>query len=245
MLASLQYAALKTFCKHAKILAGAHDRCTRQSKLDLYFPHVWRDAVKDRSVIDFGCGPACELIEMAHAGATTAYGIEISPRCLQAARERIAASDVADRCHLLTSPSCDPVDVIFSFDSFEHFAQPGAILSQMYALLKPGGTLFISFGPTWLHPYGGHAFSPFPWAHLLCPESALVQWRNAHFPGTSIGINSSGLNRITIRHFLSLCQSSPFTMVELSLVPIRPLKLLHNSLTREFTTSVVRTILRK
>lgn len=245
MLASLEYAVLKRFCKRERVLQGEPDRSTSYSKLDCHFGDAWRAAVKDRSVVDFGCGSAGEVIEIASAGARIVYGVEISERLLQQARQRIASSNVADRCRLLTTCDFEPVDVVFSFDAFEHFEKPREILAQMHSVLRPGGKLYVSFGPTWFHPMGGHAFSPFPWAHLLCAENALVRWRNLYFPGTSVGINTSGLNRMTIWRFLSLCRDSGFAVEKQETVPIRRLKFLHSRLTREFTTAVVRVILRK
>ncbi len=48
----------------------------------------------------------------------------------------------------------------------------------MDAMLKPGGRLYASFGPTWFHPYGGHLFSVFPHAHLIFTERSLIRWRS-------------------------------------------------------------------
>src|SRR5262249_6321332 len=56
---------------------------------------------------------------------------------------------------------------------------PAAILLTMFDLLKPGGVLVASFGPTWYHPLGGHLVSVFPWAHLIFSENALMRWRSS------------------------------------------------------------------
>jgi SAM-dependent methyltransferase len=164
---------------------------------------------------------------------------------MREARRRVAASGVAERCRLLKEAPAEEFDCVFSFDSFEHFEKPEEILSQMYSLLKPGGRAFVSFGPTWFHPLGGHAFSPFPWAHILVREPALVRWRNLYFPGRSVSINQSGLNRMTIRRFFAMCERERFTVEKEEVVPIRALRVLHNRFTREWITSVVRAVLRK
>ena len=64
-----------------------------------------------------------------------------------------------------------PMLVIVSLDSFEHFAEPGDVLQTMYSLLEPGGCVFVSFGPNWYRPLGGHLFSVFPWADIGRPDS--------------------------------------------------------------------------
>ena len=48
------------------------------------------------------------------------------------------------------------VEVITSIDAFEHYDEPGAVLEMMRDLLVPGGTVYVSFGPPWWHPYGCH-----------------------------------------------------------------------------------------
>jgi hypothetical protein len=111
----------------------------------------------------------------------------------------------------------------------------------MYELLKPGGLLLVSFGPPWLHPLGGHAFSVFPWSHKLLSEQALCRWHNAvkqthlsRFEGVS-----GGLNRMTIARFEALGRVSPFRKVSVTLVPIRKLRRFHARTTREFTTAAI------
>jgi hypothetical protein len=117
----------------------------------------------------------------------------------------------------------------------------------MYSLLEPGRRVFISFSPTWYHPLGGHLFSVFPWARIVLKEEALIQWR-AQFK--SDGARrfrevEGGLNQMTIRRFEGFLKKSSFAVERFELVPIRRLKPLHNQITREFLTAVVRCRLRK
>jgi hypothetical protein len=112
----------------------------------------------------------------------------------------------------------------------------------MYSLLKPGGFVRVSFGPTWYHPYGGHLFSVFPWAHLIFSEEALIRWR-AHFRqdgARRFHEVSGGLNGMTIGRFERLVRKSGFRLESLETVPISKIRALHNRLTREFTTAIVR-----
>ncbi len=246
MLASLEFALLnKVFDPSAVAGSDQTKYDTPYSKLETHFGPNWKALVQGLTVLDFGCGAGNEVIQIARAGAKSVCGFDVSQNNLCEAGRRVAASEVGDRCRLVKEAPCELFDCIFSFDAFEHFENPGAVLHEMYRLLKAGGRVYVSFGPTWFHPLGGHAFSPFPWAHLLLSESALVRWRNLHFPGTSVGINQSGLNRMTIRRFLALCTESGFGIERREIVPIRPLRMLHNRLSREWTSSVVRAVLRK
>jgi hypothetical protein len=98
------------------------------------------------------------------------------------------------------------------------------------------------FGPTWYHPLGGHQFSVFPWSHLLFTEKALIRWRS-HFKqdgATRFNEVEGGLNQMTISRFERLIAASDFEFQSLEAVPIRKLRRLHNRLTREFFSAIVR-----
>lgn len=202
--------------------------------------------IEGKTVVDFGCGDGVEAVELAQHGARRIIGLDIREGALERARWHAAASGVGDRCHFAVTTS-EPVDVVVSLDSFEHFEDPGAILQVMGNLLAPGGQVFASFGPTWYHPLGGHLFSVFPWAHLLLSEDALIRWRNRFRDdgATKFAEIEGGLNRMTIARFERLVSESPFDLEWLEAVPIRRLRPIHTRLTREFTTAIVRCRLRK
>ena len=108
--------------------------------------------------------------------------------------------------------------------------------------LQPGGEVLVSFGPTWYHPLGGHLFSVFPWAHLIFSEKALISWRSAFKTdgATRFSEVAGGLNQMTIAKFEALVATSPFKFAALEFVPIKKLRPIHNRLSREFTTAIVR-----
>ncbi len=137
----------------------------------------------------------------------------------------------------------DTVDLIISLDSFEHFADPADVLVHMRRLLRPGGKVLAAFGPTWYHPLGGHIYSVFPFSHLLFSERAMVRWRSLHKTDGATTIAESGLNKISIRRFVRLVEASPLRFASFELLPIRPLRLIANRVTREFTTAAVRCVL--
>jgi len=202
--------------------------------------------VRGATVVDFGCGSGTEAIELAQAGAKQVIGVDIQEEFLEEGRRRAAEQGLSDRVSFTAAPS-GPADVIVSIDSFEHFGAPAAVLSSMHALLRPGGKVVASFGPTWYHPLGEHLFSVFPWAHLVFTEAALLRWR-ADFKSdgaTRFGEVAGGLNQMTIARFERLVGESPFELAALEAVPIRRLRWLANRLTREVTTAIVRVTLVK
>jgi SAM-dependent methyltransferase len=70
------------------------------------------------------------------------------------------------------------MDLVYSFASFEHFPQPARCLAEIERVLRPGGHVFINFGPLYFSPYGRHAYRqiPVPFCHLLFEEPALHRW---------------------------------------------------------------------
>ena len=227
---------------------GAVERCDiatayiGRSKLEVLLgPRIW-DLTRDKDVLDFGCGPGSEAVEIAEHGARHVVGIDLRQRWLDLGVEHAAGRGVADRCTFAREWS-DPVDLIVSLDSFEHFADPAAVLTHMRGLLRPGGKVLAAFGPTWYHPLGGHIYSVFPFSHLLFSERALVRWRSLHKSDGARTIEESGLNKMTISRFIRLVEASPLRFASFELLPIRPLRLIANRLTREFTTAAVRCVL--
>lgn len=212
-----------------------------KSKLETLFGDDFWSLIQGKLVMDFGCRAGTEAVEMAKRGARKVIGVDILDKQLCVARERAVQHGVADRC-LFTNRADERVDVIVAVDSFEHFADPAAILDVMRQAVKPGGCVLASFGPTWYHPLGGHLFSVFPWAHLLFSEKALMRWRSDYRSDGATRFHEveGGLNRMTIRRFERIVAQSPFELADCEIVPIRKLKRLSNRLTREFTTAIVR-----
>lgn len=239
MLTEFQYRWLR---KHYPGDPGDFAECAKgESKLRIQLGDDFFAAIQGKTVVDFGCGQGSEAIEMARAGAAEVIGVDIREDVLQTATARASEAGLSARCKF-QSALPKGADVVVSLDAFEHFANPAEILDSMSGLLAGSGEVFISFGPTWYHPLGGHLFSVFPWAHLLFSEKALIQWRSDFKTdgATRFGEVAGGLNQMTIRRFERIVKNSPFVIKTLETVPIGRLRPIHNRLTREFTTSVVR-----
>jgi SAM-dependent methyltransferase len=217
-----------------------------RSKLRVLLGDALVDRLAGQRVLDFGCGVGAEAVELATI-CRSVYGLDVLPRYLAQAEQGAAAAGVNDRVTFGSTPPTEPVDTIVSLDSFEHFSDPAGVLETMHRLLRPGGRVVVSFGPTWYHPLGGHLFSVFPWAHLIFSEAALIRWRSDFRSdgATRFSEVEGGLNRMTIGRFERLVQASPFKVIHLETVPIRPLRRLHNRLTREWTTAIVRCVLER
>jgi len=240
MLTDIQYRILK------RISPGAPGCCSGsvyegKSKLAVQMGEDIFTRISGKVVIDFGCGEGADAVEMAGKGAKRVIGIDNREDVLSAARQKALSAGVQNTC-LFVSSTNELADIVVSMDAFEHFADPAEILRIMNNLLQPAGEVLVSFGPTWYHPLGGHLFSVFPWAHLVFSEKALIRWRSTFKTdgATRFSEVAGGLNQMTIAKFEELVAGSPLKLASLDLVPIRKLRHLHNRLTREFTTAIVR-----
>jgi SAM-dependent methyltransferase len=211
------------------------------SKLESYWgKDVWDD-LRGRTVVDFGCRTGADALEIARHGARHVIGLDIVPAALAVAARAAARAKLADRCTFTTSTTVK-ADRILCIDAFEHFDDPAGVLDVMAGMLRPDGCVLVTFGPPWLHPRGGHSFSVFPWAHMLFTERALLRWRADYRDDGARRFREveGGLNQMTVRRFEQLVAHSPFRFAAFETIPIRALRLLHNRLTREWTTSMVR-----
>lgn len=81
-------------------------------------------------------------------------------------------------------------DRILSFNTFEHFLRPTVILSEMYRVLKPGGSVLICVEGIWsssfgyhLHQYGEEISQLIaPWSHLFLTETQMTNALAKHWP---------------------------------------------------------------
>jgi len=225
---------------------GENGRCDGsayegKSKLQVLLgPQIWDD-IKNRVVIDFGCGSGEEAVEIAIRGARRVIGIDVRDNALNEAYARAVNAGVEERCTFVRNTS-ERADVILSIDAFEHFSDPAGVLKKMRLIMKDDGCVIAAFGPTWYHPLGGHLFSVFPWSHLLFTERALIRWRSDFKSdgAKSFGEVEGGLNQMTIARFKNTILESDFRFSAFEAIPIRRLRRLANRFTQEFTTAIVR-----
>jgi SAM-dependent methyltransferase len=224
----------------------------RQLDLAAEFGQDFCQAIKGKTVLDYGCGYGRAVLTLAGMDVERAVGLDIRDAVLEAARSLAADEQAADRCLFVNGQDRRAllawrgrVDVVLSRDAFEHYADPGAVLEQMWDLLVPGGSVFVSFGPPWWHPYGCHMMflgAP-PWAQLGFTEKTIMEVRGRYRSdgATRFEEVEGGLNRMTIARFEGLVRRSRFAVRDLRLIPIRKTTLLCRSkVGREFFTSLVK-----
>lgn len=102
--------------------------------------------VKDKDILDFGCGDGIHSIKLAELQAKKIVGIDPSERMIELAQVRLAKSGtsnlsfiIADGNHLpFEDKTFDIVLANYVLIAFSDLTRP---LSEIYRVLKPGGSL--------------------------------------------------------------------------------------------------------
>jgi SAM-dependent methyltransferase len=109
--------------------------------------------LRGASVLDVGGGPGYFGKAFAEVGARY-IGVELdAPTDLPVEAFAVSASGEA-----LPFRS-DSIDVVYSSNVLEHVRQPWVMADEFIRVVKPGGTVYISFTPWW-SPWGGHETAP-------------------------------------------------------------------------------------
>jgi len=107
-----------------------------------------RAQLRDRDVVDVGCGGGILSESLARKGARVT-GIDVAPRVLATARLHLHESgldvDYQEKTvEDLADESAGTFDVVTCMEMLEHVPDPASIISSIHRLLKPGGHGFFS-----------------------------------------------------------------------------------------------------
>ena len=157
-----------------------------------------------RSVLEIGCLDGMVSCMLARSG-KEATAIDIRG-------DAIDGRAVAAGVNFMQMDACDlrfdggAFDAVFSYDTFEHVADPESMLNECIRVVKAAGVIYLNFGPLYMSPYGEHAYRsiPLPYCHHLFPLSdlnafAAVRQREL--------IDPAHVNRWKVRQYRELWKS--------------------------------------
>ena len=104
--------------------------------------------VLGKEVLDVACGTGYGAPLLIAAGAKSYRGVDISPEALEIAERRYKVSPnisfmPGDACRL-DGIEDGTIDLVVSFETIEHLAQPSQFLAGLRRVLAPGGVLIVS-----------------------------------------------------------------------------------------------------
>ncbi|WP_143149376.1 class I SAM-dependent methyltransferase [Hyphomicrobium sp. CS1BSMeth3] len=130
-----------------------------------------------------------------------------------------------DRVHRKLPPR--EFDVVVSENTLEHVMDVPGLLAEVRRRLKPGGKVYIGFGPLYHAPDGDHGWLRemlpgwpriiWPWGHLMLRSYALkklsrMHGREYHAPRDWMHLD---LNQHTIDDYRRMFEESGLTIVDL------------------------------
>ena len=177
------------------------------AKLERVFPD-FRARIRDRRILDFGCGRGHQSVSLAQAGAAHVLGLDTNPPMIAHGRslaERAGVSDCVEFATHVAIEQAGTFDLVISQNAMEHYPDPKAILEEMIRALHPDGLILLTFGPPWFAPWGSHMgyFLKVPWVNLLFPEATVMRLRSRYRSDDAQRYEEveGGLNRMTVRKF--------------------------------------------
>ena len=185
-------------------------------------PKFWRrlggrPSFSDLRILDLGCGGGYLSLDMVKDDAEKVVGIDIDEESIVSAKRRLNAfPELSERVEFLCMDlrEYDPqeqFDLVISRDALEHIMNLEFFLLEVIKRMKPGGRLYVGFGPLWNSPYGGHGRMkmPLPWGHVLLPEKMLLRWVNLFYDEKYPSIEAMGLNKLALRDYERILLDNP------------------------------------
>ena len=103
--------------------------------------------LRDRRVLDAGCGLGGTMIALARATGATCEGLTLSPSQARTANDAAAEAGLASRVRAAAgnydAPPDGPFDLVVAIESLAHSAAPDRSVSALARVLAPGGRLLV------------------------------------------------------------------------------------------------------
>jgi SAM-dependent methyltransferase len=158
-------------------------------------------SVRGKRILELAAHDGMVCAVLAEAGArATASALDlrhIDPRVARSGADA-AIADAGDLPF-----AAGTYDLVFSYNAFEHFADPEAVLAEALRVTKPGGIVYFNFGPLYASSFGLHAMHAItvPFCQFLWPQQVLDEYVISHGLRR---IEYESLNRWTVRQFRDL-----------------------------------------
>lgn len=159
---------------------GSAETAERGYKKASFLRRLVRPATKPVVSLEIACWDGMVPAALARHG-WEAFGIDIRDEGFDYRAARAGAVLRRMDAHTLDFAD-DMFDLIYSFDAFEHFRDPGAVLAEVIRVTRSGGLVFLEFGPLYNAPYGLHAYLsvPVPYCQFLFRPEQLDAFTDRH-----------------------------------------------------------------
>jgi SAM-dependent methyltransferase len=163
-------------------------------------------AVRGGAALCIGCGEGGELVALRRLGAARVVGVDTDAGRVDHARA-LATTEPGIEAHLGDGERLPFSDEVFDFvlcsEVLEHVSDPSRLLEEVARVLRPGGTLYLTF-PSFSSVKGPHLWHivRVPFAQHVVGLAALraaAAARYERLSGQPFGTAWDNLNGITVR----------------------------------------------
>ncbi len=190
---------------------------------------------KDLVIMEIGCGEAGNMKPFVDMGCKV-IGIDLAPNKIENGKKyyenhpnKNNLTLIAEDIYKVNPNSVEKADLLIMRDTIEHIPNQDKFLSIVKSFLKPDGKIFFGF-PPWRMPFGGHQqmavnkyLSLVPYFHLLPKPLYKGILKIFKEPQNKVdGLMEVRDTRISINHFLNLCEKHHFKIDKEVLYMINP-----------------------
>lgn len=176
--------------------------------------------LKNKSILDFGCGHGSLCIDMADNNAKSVEGIDLNDKLLNFAKLNLEKNFSQfknlikfNKKDLLIKDNFDQkFDLIVSKDTFEHTINLPEVLKKFYKLLNKGGKAYIGFGPLYNFYNGDHGRTQLklPWLHVMLSDNFIINRFNKNNKSQIKKIEDLGLSKYSFAEYKDMLRNSNF-----------------------------------
>ncbi|GHT63936.1 hypothetical protein AGMMS50239_20750 [Bacteroidia bacterium] len=177
--------------------------------------------LKGKTVLDVGCGHGGLCVDMAAADAKKVVGVDLERERILFAKENLRLNypqytGIVEfyEIDLKDYDAGEQFDYIVSKDSFEHIIDLPGMMEEMKRRLKPGGLLYVGFGPLYNDYYGDHKRTEciIPWGHVLFSDEKIIKRLNKNKQTPIQSIIELGVNQLSLADYRRIFKESGFEM---------------------------------
>jgi len=159
---------------------GAEETAERGRKKAQLLRKLVGPTARPLTTLELACWDGMVPAALAKGG-WKGFGVDIRDAGFDARATRDGAVLQAMDASKLEFPD-DMFDLVYSFDSFEHFRDPDATVAEAIRVSRNGGLVYVDFGPLYNAPYGLHAYLsvPVPYCQFLFRPEQLNAFTDRH-----------------------------------------------------------------
>ncbi|MEO6694628.1 MAG: class I SAM-dependent methyltransferase [Ignavibacteria bacterium] len=177
--------------------------------------------LKNKKILDVGCGHGSMCIFLANEGAGRVIGLELDPVRYKFAKENLTnnysefENNVEFHLQRIEELEEYDFDIMVSKDTFEHIIRLEDVLLEMKRRLRPGGKIYSGFGALYNAFNGDHGRTNavIPWGHLIIPETYLLKRLYKESKGTIKSVYDLGLNKLSLKEYKDIFRKSSMDII--------------------------------